>query len=271
MTFSRINFAIVFLTVTMLFQVSCLKKQNLEDTGGPTANAKTVQEKMGEGAGDLNSVQIRVNETSSMTQVTTFADTQTIKVFTQSLAVDSYVVSGSTVTFNLLYSMQNFMDTNQSFSSVLYPLQFGIGNALAMKSIVKQQTSIPEPTFLFEDYRFIASGGCQRNNISCFNFKYTDSTITLPSELADTRICPDVAKCVIPVRQVELDFVNNNQIVSGKPDRKHLTFIVSSKLPYLSKVLQYCQRYLTVFGDKPVVREDCYNVNGFTIGDNFAN
>ena len=262
--------AYVSLIALLLFQISCLKKQNLEDGDLVSkADPSTIQQKMEEGAGgSLYNVDIRINESSSMSSTVTFADSQNIPHFDQTLTVDSAAVSGSTITFNLLYSKTNYSDASDSFTSKIYPFVLQGGNQVSSNALKEKAAS--RPVFLMQYYADF-SESCKEPDYTCYNLEYTDSTLTLPSKLADKRICEDITKCIIPVRKVEFDIVNQKQIVAGKPDRAHVKFLISRKLPYLSKVLNMCYRTLALYGSeqKPIVREDCFGVTDFTIGDDY--
>jgi len=260
----------ILLILSLFFQISCLKKQNLED-GDLVAKAdpSTIQEKMEEGAGgSLYSVDIRINESSSLSSTVTFADSQNIPYFDQVLTVDSASVSGTSIIFNLIYSKTNYSDASDSFTSKIYPFVLQSGNQSVISALNSKAAS--RPVFLMQYYADF-SEMCKDTDYTCYNLSYSDSMIKLPTKLADKRICEDINNCIIPVRKVEFDIVNNKQIVAGKPERAHVKFLVSHKLPYLSKVLNMCYRTLALYGNelKPIVREDCFGVTDFTIGDDY--
>lgn len=264
----------ILLILSLFFQISCLKKQNLED-GDLVAKAdpSTIQEKMEEGAGGFNQFSARINESSSMSATVTFADSQNVPNYDQVLTIDSYVVSGTKVIFNLNYSKTNYSDSSGSFSNEPYKWDPNVtlsATSLSQKLTAVQKSVVSRPTFLM-DYYISFSEECRIKDYDCYNFKYIDSSLKLPIALADKRICEDLNNCIIPVRQVEFDIVNQKQLVAGKPERAHVRFLISRKLPYLSKVLNMCYRTLALYGNelKPIVREDCFGVTDFTIGDDY--
>jgi len=263
----------IALIVLLLFQISCLKKQNLEDGDLVSkADPSTIQEKMEEGAGGFSQFTARVNESSSLSATVTFADSQSVPYYDQVLTIDSAIVSGTSVLFNLLYTKTNYSDASDTFSSkqIVWDPHVTIGNAELSQKLLKMQKAASQPTFLM-NYYMSFSYECTNPDYTCYNLKYEDTVIKLPISLADKRICEDLSNCIIPVRQVEFDIVNQKQLVAGKPERAHVRFLISRKLPYLSKVLNMCYRTLALYGNelKPIVREDCFGVTDFTIGDDY--
>lgn len=254
-----------------LTQTSCLKKQNLEasELGAPV-DANMVQDKMTEGIGDLYFEDVRVNESNSMNASTTYEDSQNIKVFNQTIVVSSVSDTATALTINLDYSKIDYINSESSFNHLAYP--FVIPKSLQTMAALKKpdlsQKSAPRPWFLFQVYAYMAISGCRDEKVTCHNFSFVDSNMTLASNLADPRICHDGVNCIIPTRKIEFDALDGNRLQSdGKPTRSHYKFVVSSVLPFFSKVLLYCVRELADYNDRKVLAEDCVSVNNFTVGD----
>lgn len=267
-------------------QTSCLKKQNLEDANlGPVVNADDVESKMAEGIGGLDPADINRNESSNVTAVTTYEDSQSVKLFNQAIIVNSIndvVVSGATVTrFALDYSKVDYLNSNQSFNNLAYNLDFGHSNdATESQSTVNASRNLNQrselsvkaadkvPFFMYRAFIVMAAFACREDKVTCHNLSVVDSQMALSPDLADPRICSDTLHCKIPIRKVEYDLVDNNDIqTDGQPTRTHYTFMMSSSLPFFSKVLQYCVRGLVQMENRKVLAEDCISVNGFSVGD----
>lgn len=265
-------------TVVLFTQASCLKKQNLEDANlGPVVDANEVESKMAEGIGGLDPNEINRNESSNISAVTTYEDSQSVKLFSQSIVVNSItdmVVSGTAITrFSLDYSKVDYLNSNQSFNNFAYNLDFGHSNDVASQNI-KQRSKLTAkaadkiPFFMYRAFIVMAAFACREERVTCHNLTVEDSQMSLSPDLADPRICSDTLRCKIPVRKVEYDLVDNNDLQSdGQPSRTHYTFLMSSSLPFFSKVLQYCVRGLVEFDNRKVLAEDCISVNGFSVGD----
>jgi len=274
---------IALTAVVLLTQTSCLKKQNLEDSNlGPAVSADSVEESMAVGIGGLDPGDINRNESSNVSAATTYEDSQSVKLFSQSIIVNSInnvVVSGATLTrFALDYSKVDYLNGNQSFNNFIYNLDFGHSNDVAAESIglqnVNQRSELTVkaadkvPFFMYRAFIVMAAFACREDKVTCHNLTVKDSQMALSPDLADPRICADTLRCKIPVRQVEYDLVDNNELQSdGQPTRTHYTFLMSSSLPFFSKVLQYCVRGLVQMENRKVLAEDCISVNGFSVGE----
>ena len=277
----------LLILITALFvittQTSCIEKQNLEESSlGPPVDAASVEEAMADGVGNLDFNDVKVNEGNAATAATTFEDSQVVKVFNQTLIVDSIVDNADKMTINLNYSKQYFQNSNSSFSDVRYPIVITKDNVLSslsnsgkvavkskLMSKAKAETTaeIESPFFLFSVYAYLAVSACREDQVTCHNFKFTDSESLLNSQLAHPSICPNTQKCIIPIREIEFDLIDHKIVdANGKPQRSHYTFVASKKLPFFSKVLSYCVRGLVDLGGRKVLAEDCVNVNNFTVG-----
>lgn len=273
----------LIIVLTALFvvftQMSCLKKQNLEDANlGPAVDADVVETKMAEGIGGLDPNDINRNESSNLMAATTYEDSQSVKLFSQTISVNSVtnmVVSGASITrFTLDYSKVDYLNSNQSFNNFAYNLDFGNSSQDIQSQSINQRSELTAkaadkvPFFMYRAFIVMAAFACREEKVTCHNLTVEDSQMALSPDVADPRICSDTLRCKIPVRKVEYDLVDNNDIQSdGQPARTHYTFLMSSALPFFSKVLQYCVRGLIDMESRKVLAEDCISVNGFSVGD----
>ena len=121
---------------------------------------------------------------------------------------------------------------------------------------------------MYRAFIVMAAFACREDKVTCHNLVVQDSQMALSPDLADPRICADTLHCKIPIRRVEYDLVDNNNLqADGQPTRTHYTFLMSSSLPFFSKVLQYCVRGLVQLENRKVLAEDCISINGFSVGD----
>lgn len=257
-------------TFVLLTQTSCLKKQNLEESNlGPAISADEVEQKMAEGIGNLDPNDVRKNESSSLTAFTTYEDSQTLKIFSQSLIVNTITSSTTKTTINLDYSKTDYLNSNMSFNNLAYPLEFNYENNVSeLRTGLTVKSADKVPFFLYRAFIVMAVFACREEKVTCHNLSIEDNQMALSPEVADPRICSDTLHCKIPVRTVEYDLVDYKEVQSdGKPARSHFRFMMSSALPFFSKVLQYCVRGLVDMEDRKVLAEDCVTVNGFSVGD----
>lgn len=263
-----------FMALVALTQTSCLKKQNLKDANlGPAVSADEVETKMADGIGNLDPADINKNESSNLTAITTYEDSQSVKLFSQSLIVNSIVSDTTKTRFNLDYSKTDYLNSNQSFNNFIYPLDFSNSSsvesqALQQRSFVSVKSADKVPFFMYRAFIVMAVFACREDKVTCHNLSVVDSQMSISPDLAHPSICNDSLHCKIPVRKVEFDLVDNKDIQSdGQPARTHYTFLTSAKLPFFSKVLQYCARGLVDYNGRKVLAEDCININGFSVGE----
>jgi hypothetical protein len=256
----------------LLTQTSCLKKQNLEDNNlGPAVDANSIQQSMSDAAGGLYLDDARVHEANALMAATTFEDAQTIKLFSQVFTIDSITASGANTAMNFNYSVTDYINPEQSFSNQRYILEYG--DALAQQSRdlrpsaeLRQRSA--SPYFLVGEYSYVANSLCRLPKVSCHNLTIVDESITLSQSMADPRICSNPTNCVVATKKIEFDLLNaNSPEDDGSPQRLHYKLIVAKRLPLLSKVLQYCVRYLADMNNRKVLAEDCVTVSDFAVGD----
>lgn len=273
MKISKIIIAIA-LAFVVISQTSCMKKQNLQDANlGPAVSADEVETKMAQGIGVLDADDINKNESSNLTAITTYEDSQTVKIFSQSIIVNSIVSDTTKTRVNLDYSKMDYLNSNQSFNNFAYALDFGHASDIQSQSVKQRsnlsiKTADKVPFFMYRAFIAMAVFACREEKVTCHNLTVIDSQMALSPDLADPRICSDTLRCKIPVRKVEYDLVDNKEIQSnGQPTRTHYTFLTSPNLPFFSKVLQYCVRGLVDLQSRKVLAEDCISINGFSVGD----
>lgn len=238
----------------LISNISCLKKQNLDDNNlGPALDANELENVMLSGIGDLTWNDVRVNEKSVAVASRTYEDSQYIKILKQTIVVQSIVDTG----INLLHSREDYLDNSESFKDQLFPINLSEG----------LQKSAAAPFFLVLSYFGFATDECRLKGVTCHNLHATATQISLDPQTADPSVCPSLQSCKINVQKVEFDVLYSTKSADGKPYRTHVTFIAAPRLPFFSKVLQYCVRGLVPYSDREVLAEDCWTLNGFSAGD----
>lgn len=129
------------------------------------------------------------------------------------------------------------------------------------------------PLLLFYEFIGIVSGYCRENSpvpTSCHKLTAQDLTLKVPASEASHHNCPDANNCTIPAKKIEFDLILKNQFDdNGNPIRNHYTIVLSPEVPFLSRVLQFCQRGLHKLGssEQQVVADVCYTVDSYTFGN----
>lgn len=278
-------FSFVVIVLIVLNLSSCLKKQDLEDQDlGPAISSDELQNKMGDSIGTLSYSDISKNEISVMNASTIFEDTQVNKRYKQDLYVSQITDSVDQLKIDFLFNKQDYINSDNSFTNQKYQLIIERTNQsvnttspsdfLSKPDInkttanqIRTQADAPVPFFMYRAYVYFAVQACRENKVTCHNLKSETSKMYLNSELASPKICPDINNCLIDIKKIEFDMLDNSiATTNGKPYRTHYTFSVSPQLPFLSKVMRYCVRGLTDYNGRKVLAEDCMSINDFSYG-----
>jgi len=249
-------FILLFATLILGLNISCLKKQNLEDQNlGPAVSANDVQKKMGEAVGTLDFASVKVNEYNSILSTITLEDSQNIKRFKQDLRVKAITNTQAQFSIDFIHSMENYLQTELSFSNI-------------ERKYDPFTPTKTDPLLMPILYYFTGKDYCREDKVTCHNLTSTQINVNLNPSLVDTKICPSPQSCQITARKIEFDLLDGRELNDqGKSTRTHYTFTVAPQLPFLSKVLQYCVRGLMPYGNRKVVAENCVFVNSINSGN----
>ena len=136
------------------------------------------------------------------------------------------------------------------------------------KSCSKLKPVACDAPVLTMDYVAYAVYLCRTENISCHNFAVTTIQQSLNPQFFDSKICPNNSTCTVNARQIEFDVANGNVLNDqGQPSKIHFKFVVAPQLPFLSKVLQSCNRKLIQYGTSKILAEFCDTIVGATSGN----
>lgn len=256
---------------------SCLKKQNLDDSNlGPAINSDELLSKMSDSIGSYSWALVNKNEISSFTSISVIEENQVTKIYKQDLFVTDVVDTADSLTIDFLFNKQDYLNSQNSINSRPYGIIFTKEEGLIRQNItlsavaaknIKTQAEEPKPFFLNRAYEYFALQGCREENVTCHNLTTEASKMYLRPELASAKVCPDVNSCIIDIKKIRFDMLDGSVTTSdGKPVRTHLTFIVSPQLPFLSKVMKYCQRGLVEYNNRKILQENCLSVDSFSYG-----
>lgn len=251
------NIFIILCSIFILgLNISCLKKQNLEEQNlGPAVAANDIQQKMGEAVGALDFASVKVNEYSSITSTITLEDSQNIKRFKQDLRVKSITNTQAEFSIDFVHSLENYLQTELSFANI-------------ERKYNPFSPTKTDPLLLPILYYFTGKDYCREDKVTCHNLTVSPISVSLNPSLVDTQICPNPQACQVSARKIEFDLLDGRELNDqGKPTRSHYTFTVAAQLPFLSKVLQYCVRGLMPYGNRKVVAENCVFVNSINSGN----
>lgn len=246
---------VLTLALATLFVTSCLKKQDLDDPQvGPTLNADEVTQKMMSDVGVFALDEMKKGEYSSMLQTQTIEETNVKPLFQQDVYVDEVTTAtNGDKSYDLL---MNFIDRTDSSNSG-YNIPFQI---LSSDDLRKPES----PLILFYEFLQMSMFGCKQTGVTCHNLNVTNETFLLAPELAHESICSDKDHCEVRTKSINMDMLKTNS--DGSKRKVNYTFVIAPQLPFLSRVLKYCQRSVVKANPRNYLQEICLNVTNFRVG-----
>ncbi len=265
------SFFAVFLSLA--FSTSCLKKQDLnKEDLGPVFTPQELSKTMTDGFGTVDVAEIKQNEFSSLVVTQRIQDSFMQTVMQQDMTISKATVAPDKLTLDVNVTRTDF-NAGQSFPQAprAWSEVFPLGTSQTTQGI-KTASDIQRPYFLvylFQAYAFGSCGKDGTNAETCYGLVTTDFKYRVPPMASEQHGCADSANCFINARKIEYDTISNTQVdKDGKPRRSHFTFILSKEAPFLSRVLQFCQRGLweVTNSQQKVVVDQCFDVANYTFG-----
>ncbi len=234
---------------------SCLKKQNLEDPQvGPAVTQEEMFKQLTQDIGQFGFDQIKKGEANVVLMSQIIEENTVRKLYQQSLYVKEVTTSpNGDLTYDFVQNLYYLPDQSQSIE----------GRALSVKSLdelLDKQPMITPPIYW---YTVMATQWCQLKDISCHNLSVTNESFPLRPELAHPSICPDENFCEVKTRSISFDAL---ELRDGKRQKVNYRFIVAPQLPFLSRVLKYCRRYVVKTSPRDYLEEICYDTSYFQVG-----
>lgn len=245
----------LFLT-TLLFISSCLKKTDLDDPlVGPVISQAEMALKMTEGLGAFGFDEVKVGEGNILQVSQTIEETTVRKIEQQSLLVKAIeTTSEGNKLYSFIQTYYDNIDPRNSFEAKQLPPIDGL------YSLAQLEPMVVPPVF---DFLYLATNGCNTPDASCHNLQTTNQSFILKEELADPSFCTDVKFCEIRTKVITFDRLEQ---MSGKRRKVNYTFMVAPQLPFLSRVLKYCRRFVVTTSQRDVLQETCYDTTYFQAG-----
>lgn len=240
--------------------ISCLKKQNLDEQHlGPAADPMEVQKQMGDAIGVLDYNDVKEGESFSLFTSAILEDTQSLSLARQSVRV----LSKNIPVLRIMQTYEDYQIKEDSFQNTEKELNFDVP-----KSCSKYKPVACDAPVLTMDYIAYAIYLCRTENITCHNFTVSSIQQSLNPQFFDSKICPNNTTCSVNARLIEFDVANGNVLNDqGQPSKIHFKFVVAPQLPFLSKVLQSCNRKLIQYGTRKILAEFCDTIVGATAGN----
>ncbi len=255
----------IFLMVT--FNTSCLKKQNLEEVSlGAQFSTEDLSKVMLDGFGPLDYGSIKKNEFSSYVLTQKIQDSYVQTLEQQDMTVKKATLYPDGLSMDLIVTKIKYSGgqtsqatrewTNQNFAN----------------PETRSKADNEPPTYLFYYFQVFAATSCAAEgkfSESCHGLEVTDFKFQVPQTAASQHGCTNVEDCYVNARKIEYDTLSNTQLdKDGKPKRTHFTFVLSKEVPFMSRVLQFCQRslYEVSNSNQRVLVDYCYDINNYAFG-----
>ncbi len=267
--------AFCFFCITVFTTSSCLKKQNLDDEDlGPAINAIEVTKVLGQGFGTYDYNDIKKNEFTSILLSQKIQDSVTQNIEQQGITVENAANLIDKLNLDLIVEDQIYANGQTTQSTRKWPLSIkkATSEAVSAAGDITTQSDAQSPMLTFLMFESLAFGSCfdeGKYPETCHRLQVLDFQFKVPIAAASQHGCADVMSCFIPAKKVEFDIVRKYVTdKDGKPKRTHYTVVLSSKVPFLSRVLQLCSRsiYEITNSNQKILADICYSVNNYAAG-----
>ncbi|MBC7743055.1 MAG: hypothetical protein H7061_12715 [Bdellovibrionaceae bacterium] len=270
----KLTLVILVILSSLFFNTSCLKRQNLNDDnlGAPIAPAElstAIKEEFGD---KLFIDDIKKDEFSSYILTEKIQDTYSQTIEQQDMTVKAVESTPDHFKFDTQVTKityQNGQSTQQTREwSWLWQYD---PNPTATRPLAPLAEN-ERPTYLFERLIAVMNYYCKNEGEfpqSCHNMSSVEIDYFVPPATAPQHNCTNAYQCFIKARKIEFDQVLLNEFdIHGKPKRQHIKLVISNDVPFLSRMLQYCQRGLFDMSSQQILVDYCYTINSYAFGRN---
>ncbi len=267
--------AIGLLLVALILSVntSCLKKQNLSDDNlGPAVAAAEISASISDVIGNDLIFDAKKDEFSSYILSQRIQDMYADTVEQQDMTVESVQVTADRLVMNSQVTKINYSGGQTTQQSKVWPWIWDLKPTTPGEPTTAPLADNEAPTYLFMRLWVVQKLFCVNAGDSpqaCYKLQVSDINFQVPPTSADQHNCPNAYQCFIKARKIEFDqLLLAEPDLKGKPKRNHIKMIISKEVPFLSRLLQYCQRGLYETNNQQILLDYCYNSNGYKFGTN---
>ena len=255
MTFSQKLTQTLSILVALSLSSSCLKKQNLEDPlVGPAVLQSEMFKLLTQDIGQFGFDQIKKGEANVLLMSQRIEETTVRKLYQQVLRVKDVVTSPEgDLNYNFVQSLYYMPNPDQKIENKEI-ITTSLDGLLQTKPLLK-------PPIYW--YTIMATQWCQLEGVSCHNVVVTNESILLDPKFFHESICKEPDFCEVKTKTVTFDAL---ETTNGVRQKVNYTFIVAPQLPFLSRVLKYCSRYVAKASPRDYLEEICYDTVDFIVG-----
>jgi hypothetical protein len=254
----------------LLMTTSCLKKQDLSDDNlGPAIDSLELTKALGSAVGTYDYNDIKKNEFTSLLISQRIQDSVVTNIEQQGITVQNAVNTVDSLSLDLLIQKETYSGGQTTQSTVQWPAVFQKGSASAQSIQAKAPAPANLMFFTFEQLAFGICHNTATSPDSCHNLVVQDVQFRVPFAAAAQHNCADAGNCTISAKNIQFDRIEHDNLdKDGTQRRTHFTVIISSQVPFLSKMLQFCTRglYEISSANQKILADMCYTVNNYAFG-----
>lgn len=261
--------------------VSCLKKQELEENDGPVVSIADMQKVLAEAWVNDDPHNMQKSEFTSVVSIQTLQDVQSRYTGQEGFTILDKTLSEDQSAYNIRMAIQTAeytLDGQTKLSTEELPFSVTIpdGQAASLQSFsldhrLNAMASNPaDRIFVTRTFYFLFDlcQSRQKVSLSCHNLVVSDGVMDAPEEVVRDNLCKPNTNCKIKYKQLDFDLVIKDPADESKKDKYKLQVKISHDVPYLARILSYCQRGLAQLSgsQQKVTVNYCQNVNKFQFG-----
>ena len=257
----------------LAFNTSCLKKQDLnKEDLGPAFTHQELSKAMADGFGTLDYGSIKANEFSTFVLTQRIQDSFMQTVEQQDMTITKSTITAEKLTLDMVVARTVFSGGQSLPQAPRAWTEVFNFSSMQSESVVNTKSDIQRPTYLFLYFQYFAFGSCNAEGDSaesCYGLTTTDLKYRVPPAATEQHGCSSSSDCFINARKIEYDTISKTQVdKDGKARRTHFTFVLSKEVPFLFRVLQFCQRglYEVTNSQQKVVVDQCFDIANYTFG-----
>lgn len=292
--------ALLILSLGLLVGTSCLKAPPLDTDHGPAVEPSEVQQAILEAWGDADFNSIRQGDFLYIEQDQKVSSLEPRVVYKEASDVKSRTVNEAQGTITYLFEVQTQAMENGSFKPITViedPLTVPITPPSSMETpspSPTQKAAFPDSLESFQ--KSMAEGrvglyssgprnhylgvftiqtmllACVKDkdwDVSCHNLQVTEGTRPPPMGVASQPQCGGIPGCLIRYKKISFDLVvnlKNADTGEVKAEKANYELVISPDVPYLSRLLEFCNQLMVPTQNQKVLVKLCNKVQNFKVG-----
>lgn len=274
---------LAFLLVIAAFTatISCLKKQDLEENDGPAVSLTDMQKVLADAWVNDDPQNMQKNEFTSVVSIQTLQDVQSRYTGQEGFTILDKTLSADHSAYNVRMAIQTAeytLDGQTKLSTEELPFSISrpddetanVQNFSLNERLTAMASNPADRIFVTRTFYFLFDlcQSRQNVNLSCHNLQVSEGVMDAPEEVVRDNLCKTNTNCKINYKQLDFDLVMKSSSDESKKDKYKIQVKISHDVPYLARILSYCQRGLAELSgsQQKVTVNFCQNVNKYQFG-----